>query len=265
MSEDAKKQATEFPVPQGPHYEFPGETGMNKPEKAEIVPANVTPMDLLQVAMSNHADLDRLEKLMDLHFRWQAKEAEKQFDAAMVAFKSEAPEILRNKHVKFGQTEYDHATLDQVCEPIIEALSKHGITHRWKPTQAEGLIRITCILKRAGHSEETSLESAPDNSGGKNSIQAIASAVTYLERYTLLAATGLAVKNGDNDGAGAEPLPTLQLHIDRIKAAPDAAALERAYKDAVKAALEAKNTGAMNHIVKAKDDRKKVLANETAA
>jgi hypothetical protein len=53
------------------------------------------------------------------------------------------------------------------------------------------------------------LESAPDESGGKNSIQAIASAVSYLERYTLLAATGLAVKGMDNDGRTNETRETL--------------------------------------------------------
>jgi hypothetical protein len=51
-----------------------------------------------------------------------------------------------------------------------------------------------------GHHEETTLSSSPDDSGGKNSIQAIGSAVTYLQRYTLLALTGLATREQDNDG-----------------------------------------------------------------
>src|SRR5690349_11890000 len=103
------EQAKEFVVPQGPHCEFPA-----KPE-----PQSVTPMALLQIAMNQNADLDRLEKLMELQFKWDANEAKKAFVAAMNAFKANAPEILKNKHVAFGQTNYDHATLDQVCEKII--------------------------------------------------------------------------------------------------------------------------------------------------
>jgi hypothetical protein len=42
-----------------------------------------------------------------------------------------------------------------------------------------------------------------DQSGGKNAIQAIASTVTYLERHTAIAITGVAVSDEeDDDGAG---------------------------------------------------------------
>ena len=55
-----------------------------------------------------------------------------------------------------------------------------------------------------GHSESTVLEAAPDSSGKKNAIQQVASTVTYLQRYTLLAACGLATKDmEDDDCAGA--------------------------------------------------------------
>jgi hypothetical protein len=50
------------------------------------------------------------------------------------------------------------------------------------------------------------MNSGPDDSGGKNKIQAIASAKSYLERYTLLAITGLATKDMDDDGRATDPL-----------------------------------------------------------
>ena len=88
---------------------------------------------------------------------------------------------------------YSYATLDQVCDQVTEALSKHGISHRWKIEQENGLIRVTCILTHyKGHSEETTLAGSADTTGSKNAIQAVGSTVSYLERYTLLAATGLA-------------------------------------------------------------------------
>jgi hypothetical protein len=58
-----------------------------------------------------------------------------------------------------------------------------------------------------GHSESTSLSASPDTSGSKNAIQAIGSTVSYLQRYTILALTGLATEDMDDDGhAAAEPI-----------------------------------------------------------
>jgi hypothetical protein len=63
-------------------------------------------------------------------------------------------------------------------------------------------VKVTCKLThKQGHSEEVTLEAPLDTSGGKNNIQAMGSSVSYLERYTLLAITGLATKEQDDDGA----------------------------------------------------------------
>jgi hypothetical protein len=48
------------------------------------------------------------------------------------------------------------------------------------------------------------LTSGPDTSGSKNPIQALGSAVSYLQRYTLLSLAGLATEDQDDDGATAE-------------------------------------------------------------
>ena len=162
----------------------------------------ITPMQMLQIAVEQGADLDKLQKLMDLQERWEANEARKAYVAAINAFKVKPPTVKKNRHVRFGETEYDHATLDKVCEAIGPALSEHGLSHRWETTQTEaGLIRVTCVLTHElGHSERVSLQAGADQSGKKNSIQAIGSTVSYLQRYTLLAATGLASAEMDNDG-----------------------------------------------------------------
>ena len=162
----------------------------------------MTPAGLLAIAVQQGADIDRLEKLMELQERWEKNEARKAYVAAMNAFKANPPELFKNRHVKYNNTEYDHASLDHVTNTIASALSAHGLSHRWDVQQLEGgVIRVTCVITHVlGHSESTPLQSGADPSGGKNSIQAIGSAVTYLQRYTLLAATGLATKEMDNDG-----------------------------------------------------------------
>jgi hypothetical protein len=126
----------------------------------------------------------------------------------MAAFKAEPLTVEKGKHVKFttsrGVTEYDHATLADVVDACASSLSKHGLSHRWETAQAEKIITVSCIITHEmGHSERTTLSASPDDSGGKNAIQAVGSTVSYLQRYTLMAATGLAAHNMDDDARSA--------------------------------------------------------------
>lgn len=167
----------------------------------------VEPADLLRYALDSGADLDRLEKLMELQERHEANKARMAFVDAMATFKKNAPTIYKDKNVSFSGTNYNHATLGDICEAVIEALADNGISHDWDTKQPEsGMIVVTCTLTHClGHSKSTSMESPPDNSGKKNGIQQIASTITYLQRYTLLGACGLATKDRehDDDGRGA--------------------------------------------------------------
>jgi hypothetical protein len=139
----------------------------------------ITPIDLLRQAITQGVSIDQLERLQAMHERWEANEARKAYRAAMNAFKAEAPTILKNKYVKIEPrdsskrtAEYDHATLDHVCDAVIGLLAKHGLSHDWKKEQNGEWIKVTCILTHeGGHSEERSLMGVADNSGFKNSIQ----------------------------------------------------------------------------------------------
>jgi len=164
----------------------------------------VGPADLLRYALDSGADLDRLEKLMELQERDNANKARMAFVAAMAEFKKNAPTILKDKDVNFKGTSYSHATLGGICEVVIEALARCGISHDWDTQQpSSGMIIVSCSLTHVlGHSKATTMEAPPDNSGSKNAIQQIASTVTYLQRYTLLGACGLATKDMDDDGRG---------------------------------------------------------------
>lgn len=166
-----------------------------------------TPAYMLQLAVEQGADLAKLEKLMDLQERWEATEARKAFLQAMAAFKASAPDILKNKHVSFqtqkGKTDYWHATLDNVVDSISAAMSPCGLSFSWDIDDG-AQIRVTCIVSHVlGHEKRVSMSAPPDDSGGKNFIQQKKSTVTYLERATLLAATGLAEKGQDDDGESA--------------------------------------------------------------
>jgi hypothetical protein len=215
----------------------------------------VTPAALLQLAVQQGADLDKMKQLMDLQERWEANEARKAFVAALTAFKANPPALSKNKHVSFktdrGVTEYDHATLDQVSDVIGKGLSQHGLSHRWDVKQEGGRIIVVCILTHVlGHSERVQMESAADTSGGKNSIQAIGSSVAYLQRYTLLAAAGMAAKGQDVDGRAVERLEESVFtdFVTAIEGAVDADNLEQVWKSAVAACKKAGDTDAYNEL-----------------
>ncbi len=175
----------------------------------------ITPMGMLQIAVERGSDIDQLTKLMDLQERWEANEARKAFVAAKAAFKAEAPNVLKNKSVGFTSrrtntdTNYDYATLDNVADTISPLLAEQGLSYSWETDQIEGgVIKVTCVLSHIlGHSERVTLQAPPDATGNKNSIQQIGSTVTFLQRYTLLSATGIATKGQDNDGQMAGSFP----------------------------------------------------------
>lgn len=235
-----------------------------------IVPAGqaaMTPVELLRMAVSQGADIEKLKQLMDLQERWAATEARKAYNAAMKQFKSNPPTIQKNHEVKFGTTKYSHATLDHVCDVVTKGLSAVGITHAWKVRQGE-VITVVCILTHElGHSEETEMSGLPDNSGSKNSIQSIGSTVTYLQRYTLLAACGLAAKNDDDGQIAGKPIIEAEqieqncLEMSRAKDIPE---LRFLFGIAYGKAEEMKDRKAMTHYIAAKDKRKKELDHNAA-
>lgn len=168
-----------------------------------------SPASMMMAAISKGMELDKLEKFMELQERFEQNEARKAYHEAMAAFKENPPEIEKDKHVFYstqkGNVDYRHASLANVCNKINSSLAKHGLSSKWEPVQAENGITVTCtITHKMGHSESTSLSAAPDLTGSKNSIQAVGSTISYLERYTLLALTGLATTDMDNDGGKAE-------------------------------------------------------------
>ncbi len=159
-----------------------------------------------RAATDSNFDVAKLDALLAVKERWEKEEARKAFVSALTDFKADPPDIFKNKSVAFKDVRYSHASLDNVSIAIGTSLAKHGLSHRWDVEQKDGKVRVTCVLMHsAGHSERVSMEAGADQSGSKNAIQALGSTVTYLERYSLLSITGMAVQDQDDDGQTAEP------------------------------------------------------------
>lgn len=163
-------------------------------------PVAITPMEMLNSAITRGDSLDKLERLMDLNDRWEKAQAKKAFIEAKAAFKASAPVITKDKTNNQYNSRY--ASIGSVVNAVNEALSKHGLDADWQFDQSNG-IRVTCILTHvAGHSESVSLVGTPDTSGAKNPLQQIKSTLTYLKLATFEAVTGIATKEGNRDDDG---------------------------------------------------------------
>lgn len=156
------------------------------------------PSHLLQIAVDQNADIDKLEKLMELQMRWQADQAKKAYVVAMANFRADCPVITKNRDAHNSK----YADLAHTLKLVQGLLSQNGLSHTWKTEQNENqLITVTCcVTHEQGHQECTSMSANPDDTGSKNSVQAIGSTTTYLQRYTLFAILGLASTDQDNDG-----------------------------------------------------------------
>lgn len=178
--------------------------------KYEVAQKETTPATVLDLAIEKGASLEQLEKFMELKIKWEEREAKKAYVKAMAEFKKDPPEILKTEKVEYARkdgriTNYNHAALDRVADAINKGLSAHGLYARWEMNQPDmATVEVTCIITHElAHSEQFTMKAPPDNSDGKNSIQAISSTNTYLERITLLGITGLAAKGMDDDGNSA--------------------------------------------------------------
>lgn len=219
--------------------------------RQDSVPATASqkadPYHMLQIAVERGMSPEVIEKFMGLAERMEAmRERERQrviegaYTKALADLKAEVVTVVKRKRVHFssakGVTDYKHAELSDIMEAVADAAKRVGLSWNY-PELDQGTdprtskwITVTCRLKHVdGYSESLALGGPPDDSGNKNPMQQIHSAITYLERITLKALLGIAEKGDDNDGRGsgkkADATPEQESELEALRQAGQAAAL----------------------------------------
>lgn len=137
---------------------------------------------------------------VDTAIREVGEKARLAFVQALRSAKTEFPTVIKTAE---AGGRYRYADIHAIAALIDPILDRHKLSYRYVTDndRADGSVKVTCILTHDdGWSEHASLVSPPDTSGGKQPIQALGSAVTYLQRYTLVSLLGLAIAR-DDDGA----------------------------------------------------------------
>jgi hypothetical protein len=178
----------------------------------------VHPGAMIQALMAMpEVDIVKLEKMFELQTKFEENQARKAYHEAMAMFGALIPVLAYDSWVHFKskdgkvETDYGFASLAGSMKKLQEAMDQCSLKATWKTeTKGDsGYTQVTCFMTHAlGHSESTSLSALPDPSGGKNSIQAVKSTVSYLKRITFEAIAGLATMSDDaDDGANASKPP----------------------------------------------------------
>ncbi len=181
-----------------------------------------TPDMILAVASEKGRTLEEISKFMDLYDRLKADLAKAAFKQAAIIFQHEVPEIKKGTAVSYklkdgSVVSYNHASLGDIGFSIKDACFKSGLSYSWEIDDSGPKIKVTCIVSHIeGHEVRVTMEAAADTSGHKNDIQSRASTITYLQRYTLIAAMGLTTADTDIDGRGGKEV-TADVVYDDVK------------------------------------------------
>lgn len=211
-----------------------------------------------RVATNPDADIAKLEKMLDMQERILTRNAMVAFNAAMAEMQSDIPVIAKSGAIVVnGQERSKYARFDDIMKVIKPVLQQHGFAVSFRTESGEGMVKVTGILMhREGHREETSMSLPLDNSGSKNTVQAIGSSTAYGKRYVLCALLNIATGDEDDDANALGNLDELADTIADISGAGTLAELQATFK-AAWSAFPA--TADRKRLTAAKDKRKKEL------
>ena len=173
-----------------------------------------------RVATDPNADIEKLEKMLDMQERVLNRESEMEYNAAMSALQAEMPTI--HKGGKAHNSTY--ARYEDINAAIKPLLARNGFSVSFRSDFNNNMLEVKGIIAhKSGHREETTMCLPYDTSGSKNGIQAIGSSVTYGKRYVLCMLFNIATSDDDDANYSSSPLEEIsQLLGKSSKACRDA-------------------------------------------
>lgn len=129
---------------------------------------------------------------------------EQAFATALAEFQAAMPDVEKKSTGQAGNQKTKYANLADIADAAYPVLGKLGFSFTASPTLTEaGFVLRYALIHSAGH-RETGDYPLPQSANS----QQIGSAITYARRYSLLAVTGIAPKDDDDDGARASEVTT---------------------------------------------------------
>lgn len=198
-----------------------GQFAGNKPQQPTVLNPQSIMSAIVAAAQNPDVDPDKMERMMALYERIEAKQAEAQFNVAMNACQKEMRRVQAD--ATNPQTRSDYATyaaLDRALRPVY---TSHGLSLSFDTGEAaEGYVRVKCyVAHEAGHSRTYKADMPADGLGAKGNAvmtktHAAGSAMSYGMRYLLKLIFNVAIGEDDDDGNGAGEAPSPAITEDQL-------------------------------------------------
>lgn len=154
-----------------------------------------------RLAADPNVPVDKLERLIAMQERIEANNARASFNASFAEMQGEIPVVIERKKMDKGT----YAPQEDIVEVVRPILQRHGFSlsfrTEWPDSKTVKVIGI--LTHREGHDRQSEFLSSADNSGSKNAIQGLGSAVTYGRRYTTTDLLNITTRGADDDGKAA--------------------------------------------------------------
>ncbi|PUB43191.1 ERF family protein [Pseudomonas sp. GV047] len=153
-----------------------------------------------RLALDPRCDMDKLERLIKLQDRMEAKSALEAFNAAFAEMQCEMPSV--EKRTENTHTKKMYADLDDINYAVRQVMAKFGFGVSFKiVNQAAGVSITGILMHKAGHREETTMVLPLDIGAGRSAVQSVGSTTTYGKRYVMCALLNI-TSGDDNDNDG---------------------------------------------------------------
>lgn len=218
-----------------------------------------TIMGLIErAARDESVDIEKMERLMQMHDRMCAKQAETAFNMAMNAVQARMRRISAD--AQNNQTRSSYATYGKLDAALRPIYTDEGISLSFDTEPAgDGLVGIVCYVSHiAGHTRAYRAAVPSDGKGAKGGdvmtkTHAFGSGASYGMRYLLKMIFNVAIGEDDDDGNGAAEAGPAEW-ASRIMTAADMKSLAEIRKKAVHAM--SKNRQGYELVAKAAQARK---------
>jgi hypothetical protein len=165
------------------------------------------PQALIQTALDKSAPVETLERLFELAKNVQKERARQAWYAAMADFQRECPPILRSSTAQIAtksgsRFSYSYANLAEIMSKIQPVMGRLGLSISFHTDQEQARVIAVCrVSHEMGHHEESGKVGMPVPTAdmGATEPQRVGIALTYAKRYALLAITGIAPQDEEDE------------------------------------------------------------------
>lgn len=152
------------------------------------------------------------EKLIELHWKMQERDAEKQFNSAFVALQKDMPTIVASSVIP-NRGKYER--FEDIMRVLSPLLSEHGFSVSFSNDAKDNRITETCTLRHIGGHSQTNTFTVRVGGKADSETQADCKAATTAKRNALLNALNIVIRQDclqdeDNDPRNEGSVITLE-------------------------------------------------------